>query len=202
MKKIIIGLGAVLLLAFGLSTLTMLSSDNANASIYVYGYVNDWTAVTNSTGGPAGWNWVRQTQSFPGTANAVSNDTLFFIFNPQAPKQDITDTLIATIGIIAKPGTSYGAADSLQIKYEIWTSDDTSGWRKGSVTFNNGVWNKFTSEGTDSSVAGYVPRSLYVGANRHNGRHPYTALVAIGKNPSNGKANYVGNHVEVNVINQ
>jgi len=80
--------------------------------------------------------------------------------------------------------------------------DDTSGWRKGSATFNNGVWNKFTSEGTDSSVAGYVPRSLYVGVNRHNGRHPHTALVAIGKAPSNGKANYVGNQVEVNVINQ
>lgn len=203
MKKILFPLMMAFALIVGITGLSMLSSDNAEASIYPYGYTGQWTSIGYSTGtAPSGWNWIRQTVTFPGSTNATSTDTLFMIFNPSAPNSSIQDTLIATIHLIAKPATSYGAADTLNVKYELWTSDDTTGWRKGSVTFNNEVWQKYTAEGQDSSITGYSSRMNYVGFTRHLGRHPYTAIVAIGKTPSGGRRNYAGTTVEANVIEQ
>ncbi len=203
MKKILFMLTMAFAVLVGISGVSMFSSETAEASIYSYGYTGQWTSVGYSSGtAPGGWNYIRQTVTFPGSANATSTDSLFMIFNPTAPEKNVTDTLIATVHLIAKPATSYGAADTLNVKYELWTSDDTTGWRKGSVTFNNGVWTKYTVEGQDSSITGYSNRTNYIGVTRHVGRHPYTAIVAIGKTPSGGRPNYAGTTVEANVIEQ
>lgn len=203
MKKILFMLTMAFAVLVGISGVSMFSSESAEASIYAYGYTGQWTSIGYSSGtAPGGWNYLRQTVTFPGSTNATSTDTLFMIFNPTAPEKNVTDTLVATIHLIAKPGTSYGAADTLNVKYELWTSDDTTGWRKGAVTFSNEVWQKYTVEGQDSSITGYSSRMNYVGVTRHLGRHPYTAIVAIGKTPSGGRRNYAGTTVEANVIEQ
>lgn len=191
MKKILFVAMAIVL---GISALTMLSSDNAEATIYPYGYTGQWTPV-NYSSAPAGWNYIRQTASF-----TAATDTLFFLWSPTAPDANSNDTLIAYVNTITKPAS--GTGDTVNVELEYWTSSDTSGWRIGNVTTNSGVWKK-TTIGRDSTATGFNRRQTPIGITTYGGRQPFNAIVAIGKAAlTNGKGNEAGVRVQVDIIEQ
>jgi hypothetical protein len=168
MKKIFLTIVAVFMVVF-----------IASASIYVY------SSGTNKTVGA----WTYWTASMTFTA---ATDTIYEFLPVSAPNAAYPlDTLIAIINTTTIPASSV-VADTVNVQLELWVASDTSGWRKGSVTFNNGMFKKYTI-GRDSTASGWNQRNTQYTVGQHGGRQPIAALVGIGKAAlSNGKGNEAG----------
>ena len=176
MKKLFLGLVAIVIVF----TMT--------ASIYLN------TSVTQKTVGT--WKFTQQTITF-----TAATDTLYTFLSVTPPNASIDDTLIAIINTTTIPASS-AIADTVNVQLELWVSADTAGWRKGAVTFNSGMFEKYTI-GRDSTASGWNVRNTAYTVGQHGGRQPIVALVAIGKTAlSNGKGNEAGVIVRTEYLEQ
>lgn len=132
------------------------------------------------------WSFIQGSDVF-----TAATDTLYHFFSVSSPIAGNTDTLIAIINTTTIPASSV-VADTVNVQLELWTCADTAGWRKGSVTFNSGMFKKYTI-GRDSTATGWNARQTAYTVGQHGGRQPIVALVSIGKSAlSNGKGNEAG----------
>lgn len=155
------------------------------------GYVKTISRIQS----PTGWTFLSGSHTF-----VAANDTAYFLFVPNQPKSTLPfDTLTATIQFQSRPlftAATDGSVDTSNVAYEIWATSDTTGWWGGATRSKSyrGLWNIQTI-GQDSAVSGVVSRTFNLGRSIL-GVQPYMMAVAIGKTPSNGKGQNIGNVVK------
>lgn len=159
------------------------------------GYVK--TSGTKNTS-PTGWSFIQFSAPF-----AAATDTQYFMFTPAQLRDGDMDTTVARVHTQAVPlftAASDASVDTVNIAWEVWVATDTTGWWGGSTRSKTrrGIWT-VTAIGQDSATAGIVSRSFTIG-NNTGGRQPFTMVVAIGKTPSAGKGNNIGNVAKADIL--
>lgn len=160
------------------------------------GYVKTLSRTTS----PIGWSFLSGSHTF-----VAANDTAYFMFTPAQPKFSVStayDTLTATIQVQSRPlftAAADGSVDTSNVAYEVWATSDTSGWWGGATRSKSyrGLWS-VQSFGQDSATSGVTARTINLGR-AILGVQPYMMVVAIGKTPSGGKGQNIGNIVRVNI---
>jgi hypothetical protein len=123
----------------------------------------------------------------------TATDTAYCPMVIPRPKSG-TDTTWYCLNLGVAPGVSYGTADSSNVYFGFQTSADNSNW------------NSLTQIRVDSAATGtagtYVFHTYNLGVYETSGLFPYVRVVVIGKTPSGGKANEVGNQVKIFGVRQ
>lgn len=159
------------------------------------GYVKTISRIQS----PTGWTFLRGSHTF-----VAPTDTAYFLFTPNQPKsQSWYDTTVARVKTFSIPlftAAADGSVDSVNIAYEVWSTSDTTNWWGGATRSKSyrGLWNTYAI-GTDSGAAGIVGRNFSIGTSQ-GGAMPFVMVVAIGKTPSGGKGNNIGNVAKVDII--
>lgn len=159
------------------------------------GYVKTISRIQS----PTGWTFLRGSHTF-----VAATDTAYFMFTPNQPKsQTWYDTTVARVKAFSTPlftAAADGSVDTVNIAYEVWSTSDTAGWWGGATRSKSyrGLWNVY-SIGQDSGTAGIVSRNFTIGPSQ-GGHLPFVMVVAIGKTPSGGKGNNIGNVAKVDII--
>lgn len=123
----------------------------------------------------------------------AATDTCYMVFPVPRPKAG-TDTIVAVASMYSAPVGQTGTNDTSNVYWGYQWSDD------------NSVWSTLTELGQDSTATGvsdtYISRCHIIGSYDGTGIHPFYRLVAIGKVPSGGKLNVIGNKFYVYLIRQ
>jgi hypothetical protein len=123
----------------------------------------------------------------------AATDTCYMPFSPPRPKTG-TDTIVVVVDCgVAAYGQS-GTNDTLNVGWYYQWSDDNTNFQTA------------TTIGIDSSATAtegvYEWKQKTISIYTDGGIHPYYRIIAIGRTPSGGKANFIGNKIIVNLLRQ